>query len=319
MDAAVANLGWTEDHWNRICSTVVEEAQKARVAAQALPSTGPEDKSVVAVPRYEVTTAGGELEANSDPDLYLTRISVNVALRSHEIADHQLGAALQMFRRAANVIARAEDALVFYGRRSTTLNPVKSAFNYLAPGLPAIFSFTDDTHNVHGIFQWLVGPTALGDPGLPLKRGIARRPDPVEKQFRAGLTAKEKGGSLGDGAVNTIVAAITAIEANGFYGPFACCLGRTLFEAICTPAPSLVLPRDRILPFLQGPLLRASALHPDDGVVIALAGNPVELVVASEIHVRFLQVNESGHALFRVSERVAVRIKNPGAIQRIRS
>jgi uncharacterized linocin/CFP29 family protein len=319
MDAAVANLGWTEDQWNRVCSTVVEEAQKARVAAQALPCTGPEDKSILAIPRYEVATPGAnpDLEADSDPDLYITRISVNVALRSHEVADHQLGAALQMFRRAANVIARVEDSLVFYGRRSVALNPAVSALNYLTPGLPAIYNFTQDTHNVDGVFQWLVGPTPLGDPGIPLARGRFRRPAPVARQFRAGLAAG--GASLGDGVVNTIIAAISAIEGSGYYGPFACCLSNRLFEAICTPAPSLVLPRDRILPFLQGPLLRASALDPDDGVVISLAGTPVELVIASEIYVRFLQVTQAGRALFRVSERVALRIKSPGAIQRIRS
>ena len=324
MDPALANLGWTEDQWNRICSTVIEEAQRARVAAQLLPTTGPEEQSTLAIPRFSISSVAGQgreaLVANSDPDLYITRIGVNIELRSHEAADPHLGAALQMFRRAANVIARVEDSLVFYGRRSQPLGASPpSILNNPPAGLPVIYDITQDTHNVDGLFQWLVGPTFLGDPGVGLKRGSYLRPPSLADTFHAGLQATKFGGSLGDGVVNTIIASINAIEGRGYVGPFACALGSNLFEAICTPAPSLVLPRDRILPFLQGPLLRSSALKPDDGLVVSLTGNPVELVVASEIYVRFLQMTTDARVLFRVSERVAVRIKDAGAIQRLRS
>jgi len=84
--------------------------------------------------------------------------------------------------------------------------------------------------------------------------------------------------------------------------------------AICTPTPSLVLPRDRILPFLQGPLVRASAIANGFGVVVALSANPVELLVASDIGVRFLLATEEPRYVFRVSERIALRIKEQSAI-----
>jgi uncharacterized linocin/CFP29 family protein len=320
MDPALANLGWTEDQWNRVCSTVSEEAQKARVCAQMLPSVGPEDRSTVAVPRFKLSAGSAEvaeLAVDSDPTLYLTKVAVNVSLRSHEVGDPTLNAAMLMFRRAANVIAHLEDSLIFYGRRSTELGPPpSSALNRVPAGLPPIFDVTNDKHNVDGLFPWQMGPTPFGDPGRPLTRDRLRVPPPLSSNFRAGQ--QTQGGSLGDGVVNVIVNSINAIERNGYYGPFACALSHELFSAVCTPAPSLVMPRDRVLPFLQGPLLRSSVLEPAYGVIVSLAGNPVELVVASDIQVRFLQMTSSGRALFRVSERVALRIKDAQATHWIR-
>jgi uncharacterized linocin/CFP29 family protein len=327
MDPALVNLGWTEDQWHRVCSTVTEEAQKSRVAAQALPCVGPEDRSVLAVPRLglrppapagagPVGLASDILAIDSDPELYLTRISVNIEIRSHEMTDPSLSAALVMFRRAANIIAHVEDSLVFYGRRNRSLNPPASDLNDPPTGLPNVFSFTQDSHTVDGILRWRVGPTYPDGSPSNLPRNRAWPPPPVRARFRAGQQAR--GGSLGDGVVNAIVAALNTIEDQGYNGPFACVLSSDLFEALCTPAPSLVLPRDRVLPFLQGPLLRSSALDSHDGVVISLAGAPVELVIASDLHVRFLQQTTSARSVFRVSERVAVRIKDSNAIQQIR-
>jgi len=320
MDPALANLGWTEDQCNRIANTVTEEAQRARVTAQALPCVGPEDRSTLAVPRLALGTRlnptpppPARLVTNSEPELYLTRISVNVYLRSHEVADPSLSAALLMFRRAANVIARVEDALVLYGRRSATVNPtVSSQLNRTVSGVPQVFEITQDTHNVSGLYPLLMGPTPVGE--LPaIARNRVALPLPLPRAFRANVN--RRGGSLGDGVVNTIVAAINSIENAGYGAPFACLLGTTLFEAICTPATTLVLPRDRVLPFLQGPLLRSSELGATEGVVISLSGAPVELVMASDVHVRFLQQTLEGRLAFRVSERVAVRIKDPSAVQ----
>src|ERR1043166_1192999 len=126
MHNDLIELGWTEGHWNRLLEAVSEEAQKARVAAQMLPLAGPEERSTLAIPEFAISSgpapsdsprqASERLLVDSNPTLYLTTIAVNVFLRSHEAADPQLNAALGMFRRAANYIARIEDALVFNGR-----------------------------------------------------------------------------------------------------------------------------------------------------------------------------------------------------------
>ena len=95
------------------------------------------------------------------------------------------------------------------------------------------------------------------------------------------------------------------------------------FLSLRTPTSALVLPQDRILPFLGGgPLLRSSTLDTAalvlrSGVVVALGGEPVELVIATDVCVQFLQVTAEPHFVFRVCEKMALRIKEPEAIMQL--
>jgi uncharacterized linocin/CFP29 family protein len=113
--------------------------------------------------------------------------------------------------------------------------------------------------------------------------------------------------------------AIGDLERNGHFGPFAVVLGQGLFLVAQTPdVGSLVMPQDRIIPFLGGgPLLRSSTLDALDGfsgVVVALGGAPVELVVATDMSLQFIQVTNDPVFIFRVYEKIALRIREPEAI-----
>jgi uncharacterized linocin/CFP29 family protein len=290
MDPALSNLGWTEDQWNRICSVVSEEAQRARVCAQALPVVGLDDPSAIAIPSFRLAAAPEpypygaatqRLTVDSDPTLFITTIAINVPLRSHEMNDPQLSAALGMFRRAANNVAHLEDALFIHGRTGASLNAPTT--------IPAVFTLSG-SGNAEGVFS----PTL---PTLP--------PPPPTPPIN------------GNDMVDQIVAAIGLLEAQGQTGPYACLLSAPLFNFICTPQAGLVLPRDRILPFLQGPLLRSADLPAGGGCLFALGGSPTEVVIASDINVRYLQTTPEPRYVFRVSERVALRVKEPNSIVRL--
>jgi uncharacterized linocin/CFP29 family protein len=126
----------------------------------------------------------------------------------------------------------------------------------------------------------------------------------------------------GEGLVTAVSTAIGQLEDHGHFGPFAVVLGQGLFVIAQTPErASMVLPQDRIIPFLGGgPLLRSSTLDRYDGysgVVVALGGAPVERVVAADMSLQFLQVTEEPIFLFRVRERIALRIKEGDAIVRL--
>jgi len=49
-------------------------------------------------------------------------------------------------------------------------------------------------------------------------------------------------------------------------------------------------------------------------VVVALGGAPVEVVVATDMSIAFLQVTTDPMFVFRVFEKVVLRIKEPDAI-----
>ncbi len=244
MHSDLVDLGWTEDQWNRITGVVTEEAQKGRVAAQMLPVTGPADPTTVAIPNFTLSvgtnSSGGpsqRLEVDSDPTLHLTTISVNVQLHAREAADPELAAALGMFRRAANYVARIEDALVFSGRGAGVPPPFLG-------NIPPVFDVRGG-----GVVDGLL-LSYSGRGGL--------------RQFTSVSQLRPAAPDPGSQLVNAIIDATNRLDAAGHVGPYACALAPDLFATICTPTQSLVLPRDRVLPFLQGPLVRASLIQRKD-------------------------------------------------------
>ena len=78
------------------------------------------------------------------------------------------------------------------------------------------------------------------------------------------------------------------------------------------------LRRIEIVPLLGGgQLLRCSVIPDGQGIVVALGGEPIELVVATDMSLQFLQVTETPNYLFRVYEKLALRIKSTEAVVRL--
>ena len=185
-------------------------------------------------------------------------------------------------------------------------------------------------------------PAALAAPGaaaggapLParargLRRRFRRRRDDAGGAVAAGVAAGPvppgaagavAGGDAGRGPVtgtelvSGIVDAIQRLETRGHFGPFAVVLGHNLFRIATSPNKSLVLPTDRLAEFLDGRRVqRSGVLPPDRGVVVALGGQPIELVLASDIDVRFLQATLEPRYVVRVFERLVLRIKELDAV-----
>jgi uncharacterized linocin/CFP29 family protein len=305
---------WTDEQWARVNQVIQEEANRARVAASFLPLSGPlppDTDFVRAEIIPEVIPAGTPLNIQDRDTIQLATLQVMVRVRSAQMADPELASALALFRRAANVIARLEDAVVFRG-----LVPVPAAVppRFEPPpggvaALPPIWQI-DGGRETPGL--WAPGPPPLpwpwmGPPFLP----------PAGWQW---IPIAIPGMPPGDALVVAVSNAISQLEANGHFGPFATVLSQQLFLDAQTPAPggSLVLPQDRIIPFLGGgPLLRSSTIDPGNGVVVALGGAPVELVIATDVSLQFLQITIAPDFLFRVREKIALRIKQDGAIVRL--
>jgi len=156
------------------------------------------------------------------------------------------------------------------------------------------------------------GDSGTEDEGDSAGSSSTHKPGLVES---AGIPIAVPGGDRGEALVTAVSNAIAELEKSHHLGPFACLLGHQYFLAVQTPTDSMVLPQERILPFLQGgALLRTSVLGDEQGLVIALGGAPIDLVVATDISVSFLQVTEEARFIFRVYEKIALRIKEPKAI-----
>jgi len=283
MSGTDSQLNWTEEQWTKVRLAVQETAQRARVASVFLPLVGPLPSSQTTVPSLVMSELENNYGSGQEQVLSVTRrdvteivtISTDIYLRASEVNDPDLSAAIAMFARSAEVLARVEDSIVFNGLKAAeTLNVEVN---------PKIYHLNNE-----GQHEGLL---------------------PTDKP--TGKTEKLTAANL----VTEIVNAVETLEKAGHYGPFACVLGHELFLAANSPSDSMVLPSDRITPFLNGgPLLRSSVINAKQGVVVALAGDPVDLVVATDMSVNFLQISTEPRFVFRVHERIALRIKQQGAI-----
>lgn len=266
---------WTDEQWARVNQVIQEEAQRARVAASFLPLYGPLPASTDFVRSNKISY--DPLEIADKDTLKLSTLQIKVKVRGAQLADPEMTSVLALFRRAANVLARLEDALIFIGQARVDRLPES------APG---------------------VGEQLLAE---ATSKGLLSR-----ERRREHL-----GAATGDTLVTAVSGSIGNLEARGHFGPFAVVLSQGLFQLAQTPSEDIpqVLPRDRILPFLGGgTLLRSSTLPDRCGLVVALGGAPIDLVVGTDMSLQFLQVTEEANFLFRVYEKLVLRIKEEDAI-----
>jgi hypothetical protein len=72
------------------------------------------------------------------------------------------------------------------------------------------------------------------------------------------------------------------------------------------------------VPFLDGGQIHHSSAVPDtEGVVVAVGGSPIELVLGCDLDLQFLQITPEPEYVLRVYERLVLRIKELDAVCRI--
>jgi len=376
-------LPWTSQQWADLRAAAQESAHRSRVASTFLPLVGPLPADQATVPSNWMTVSDaraprlpGEaeqrIEVRAGKTLHLVTASCNVYLRGSEVADPELSAAKAMVRRAAEVLGRVEDAVVFHGVEPGVAQPMMGGTPVVQPVIYTVTGGRDLTGLLQAPDTDFLSRTAPDRSNVPaglqeLRSRIDELAD-VRRQRRQARAAQESArtgspaaqrnaalrlqttetsvanaevrarqaevrniddlmcvrvavaGAPGDPApiVESVVAAIEKLERRGHFGPFAVVLGHTLFRDATSPSRSLVLPSDRLAEFLDGRRVqRSGALPPDDGVVVALGGEPIELVLARDVDIRFLQVTMQPRHVLRVFERFVLRIKELDAVCRI--
>jgi hypothetical protein len=109
---------WTDEQWARVNKVVQEEASRARMAATFLPLVGPlpADTDFVREGLIQYQPAPPpNIGIQDRPVIQLATLQVRVPVRAAQMADPEMTSVLALFRRAANVLARLEDAVVFRG------------------------------------------------------------------------------------------------------------------------------------------------------------------------------------------------------------
>jgi uncharacterized linocin/CFP29 family protein len=223
-----------------------------------------------------VISEAGPLDAKDKQTIELATLQIQARLRGAQLADPELGSVLSVFRRAGNILARVEDALVFNGEgRARQIAQTLGADIADGQGSP--------------------GLVAVATPVAP----------PVTN---------------GDSLVVAVTNAIGKLETDGHFGPFAFVLSQDLFVIAQRPDQNRpqVTPAEQIVPLLGGgPLLRSSAIDNGLGIVVALGGDPIDLVIARDMSLQFLQLTTDPIYVFRVYEKLVLRIKSEKAVVKL--
>ena len=113
---------WTDEQCSRVNQIIQDEASRARVAATFLPLIGPLSGDTDFVRRQEINYPPAiqqppleQIGINDRNIRQLATLQVRVPVRGAQMADPEMTSVLALFRRAANVLARLEDAVAFRG------------------------------------------------------------------------------------------------------------------------------------------------------------------------------------------------------------
>jgi uncharacterized linocin/CFP29 family protein len=343
MDDRDAQVGWTEAQWNRVREEVLRAWQRVRVAGSFLPVYGPLPPSTQVVPSEIFRTDG---TVDDQATAVLLEISLPVKLTRQEVREEDLSSALLQFRRRATQVAQLEDWYIFNGTYPTGNLAVGAAL--ASEHEPKVPSYRPDTTYLEELVR-LRWPFLRGAPepiadhrtqrrGLSLRNpgalGLIEGPR-VARQVQGGRAAQavqDEASLDNDGLMSAIVNAMDSLENDGYVAPYVCVFGRHPFNVAHQSIPnSTALPRDRLEPLIGRELLHASAIdvaphefvgytRPDEeawqsrGVLLSVAGEGVDLAIASEATPEFIQVDAQGRYVFSVFERFTLRIKDAKAI-----
>ncbi len=306
-----STLPWTDEQWALVQRTAADAARRARVASTFLPLVGPLPEEQASVPKLELEerpdeakewqrTASARMSIDDGVTLKLTTLACEVYVKTAQAQDPELAAVRQMVSRAAVILGRLEDAIVMRGQADDKETPPAKD--------PEEPDYDPDR------------PLVV-EPEIYRVQGGQKNPGLRDVGSTVAYLKAEVGddNTLGEELVKEVADVIQALERLGHYGPFGAMLGEDLYAAAHRPSPgSLVLPADRFVPFLAGgPLLRSSVLPSNEGVLVATAGAPIDLVIASDVHVSYVQRTPEPRYVLRVSERMVLRLKQPDAVARL--
>jgi uncharacterized linocin/CFP29 family protein len=121
-----------------------------------------------------------------------------------------------------------------------------------------------------------------------------------------------------EGIFRAVAEAYALLQARSHTGPYGLLLEPERYAATVEPVEGTsVLVSERIRGLVQG-FFGTAALPEDSGVLVSVGGDTVDLVVGADPTLAFLSIDGEDRFRFRVFERFALRVKDPGACVRLK-
>ena len=287
-------INWPEAVWKEINEGVVKEVNKVRVAQKVFPPTTLDNNPQV-IPNEVINFTDLSIKPGTKTMIEIyTQFSLSDPQVRHE-ADQKTCHTLA--RMAAKVIALAEDAYFFQlsDRNLATLN-------VRLPG-----NVTIDNWDRHLDFGLLAEANASDADDNNADK--VAKPIPVHR-LAAGSLA-----TWGENTFKAVTAGISKLVAKGQAPNYALFLPTEVYgDTFVPPSPaSLVTTADRIKPLMEGGYNSSGVLPEDEGLLVALGGEPTKLYIGCEAAAEFVR-QEGAKYFFRVVERVQYVVRDPRSL-----
>jgi uncharacterized linocin/CFP29 family protein len=288
MNLGRDKLPWKQELWDRIDQAVHAEAERIKVAARFLPMQGPLPEALT-VPADTIdpqAAAGEPLTVDESAVTQMLEIWVEFALTKPQVErEEELATAVTLATRATNLLAQAQDLLIFQGANALTQPMFIGNQVRLRTRPNSVASLLRDD------------PFVVVE-AVAIDQGRARY-----SESTASAAARAYG----------------MLQNLGHYGPYALILDTADYSDTYEPLQNtLIMPADRIKPLVTQGFFGTGTLQPENGVFVSLGGNTMDLVVGTAPITAFVQEDSQGRSRFRVFERFALRLKDPTAIVRLR-
>jgi uncharacterized linocin/CFP29 family protein len=301
-------INWPESVWMEINDGVVKEVSKVRVAQRVFP-TMVFDNNPTQIPNEVIDFANLSIrEGETKP---LVEIYTQFSLTSTQVKQEaEQKTCLTLARMAAKVIALAEDAYFFQLSDRAPNNRGPAPVN-VAVRLPSNVTIDNwRREQDFGLLAEANPPDA--DNNLPDRVTVPI----VVAQLPAG---RRRLATWGENTFRAVTAGITRLVAKGQAPNYALFLSTDVYaDTFVPPSPaSLVTTADRIKPLVEGGYYSSGVLPANEGLLVALGGEPTKLYVGREAGTEFVR-KEGARYFFRVVERVQYVVRDPRALVLLR-
>jgi uncharacterized linocin/CFP29 family protein len=319
-------LTWSQEIWKRLDQAIALEVDRTKVAAKFLPPFGPVG-NVANVPADIIGAPPPAVPALvvNDSTVLIRELWVPFRLtKAQAEAEEQLGTAVTLATRAANMLAQGEDLIIFQGQQ-VIIPPPHPLFDP-ARGDSRVFYRDPPTDNgLLSLSTDPANPTTVIQVPVPPARPVAFAVPRVPPPLAPAVVAPPAPG-YGENTFRAVVLGISELQSNGHYGPYALALPTPIYADTHAPiiAGTLVMPADRIRPLVTAGFYATGTLPINPpapattGILVSLGGNSMDLVCSVPPTAAYFQEDPvDGRHVFRVFERFVLRLKSFAAVAQL--
>ncbi len=164
MKTEKAEALWPESVWDDIDEAVADESRRIKIAGKFLPRHRPMAEART-VPAERIRRSEGGFFIDEAPVIPLLELWVEFELTRQQVSrEAELGTAKTLARRAANILAQAEDTLIFQGAQALDTDALLRDGRALQRSGPATTGLLNAFESVEQVIEIpALGPQAVAD------------------------------------------------------------------------------------------------------------------------------------------------------------